>query len=404
LISLFACDDAVSDEFGHHRMDGKNILDLPDDILFVVLLFVAYVPRDILTCYQVCKTFQSFLNSVDGIFWRRAFIAAFKPFKHGLPEDDHFPIFLWKKGTYRDPLRSFLASKKGRGARFIKPTPVPAFPGCLLPYFLRGSAREADEEDVTVFESLKLSDTAGCEWRPLYKDLSILLLASSFNDSFSGGNNYIFLKDFRLLFRTLSALPGPFEWLRSATLPVSVDLLTSHLTDILSSLPIPEILRSQYEVVPVSNKRDFSYFLFPSISISFGVVRSNDPSRPYRTLISSPDWSDEDEPHGRGTRKKDVYINFDVGPGGCEDSFALNVIPDEAATELGFLQAGFLEGRISKLYDLFVQRLGSCFCIRPRADCEYETFLVNALPFLFVSARPESGRLIGLYSCYSNVY
>jgi hypothetical protein len=383
------------------QMEWKNILDLPDDILFVVLLFVAYVPRDILACYQVCKTFQSFLDNVDGSFWRRAFMAAFKPLAYGLPKDDPIEVYLWKKGTYRDPLRSFIASSNGRRLAFVDPTPVPAFPGCLPPSFLRGQGIAAKKGYVNVYDNLKLGETAVYEWRPLYKDFSYLLQANEINLAFSSGCNHLYFEDFRLRFWTLSALPGPFDWLRSASSPVSVDLLTAHLPDILKSLPVPDSLFSEYEVVPVSSKSDFGYWMLYFTYKTLGRDRSDDPSRPFKARLYFFDSSDGDESEDEGDKSegKEEWISFNVEPGKSEDGMELRVFPEEAVEEVPL---GHTTKILCKLYDFCVQRLGSCFFIRPRADCQFESFLVNSFPMVFVSARPESGRLIGLYCCYSD--
>jgi hypothetical protein len=382
-------------------MEEKNILDLPDDILFVVFLVVAYVPRDILACYQVCKAFQSFLDNVDGIFWRRAFMAAFKPLSTGTTAESQKNILFWKKGAYRDPLQSFVASSHGRRPAFVDPAPVPAFVGCLPPFFLRGQAKTAKEGDVNVHDNLKLGETALQEWRPLYKDFSYLLQANEINFAFSSGCNDLYFEAFRLHFWTLSALPGPFDWLRFASSPVSVDLLTAHLPDILKSLPVPDSLFSEYEVVPVSSKSDFGYWMLYFTYKTLGRDRSDDPSRPFKARLYFFDSSDGDESEDEGDKSegKEEWISFNVEPGKSEDGMELRVLPEEAVEEVPL---GHTTKILCKLYDFFVRRLGSCFFIRPRADCQFESFLVNSFPMVFVSARPESGRLIGLYCCYSD--
>jgi hypothetical protein len=411
-------------------MDGKNILDLPDDILFVVLLFVAYVPRDILTCYQVCKAWRFFLDGVDGIFWRRAFMAAYEPLTYGWSSFSE-EFFFWKKGTYTDPLKSLRASREGRGPRFVEPILLPLSSGCLPPYYLSNESNMGGA--TTLYDCLKLGLTAVHEWKSLFKDMSMLFHAGRINRAFIGGNLTIFLQDFNQRFWTLSALPGPFPWLRCVPSPVSVDLVRLHINDILKSVPIPEVLVSQYEVMPVCNKRDFSYCMFHVISNRFGIGRTDNSERPFKTVLDPITGSELDSAEDASDAAEDVSdaaedvsdaaedvsdaaedvsdaaedvsdadneteSEFAVQPGGKEDKFAMHIISDLPGTDLGDVEYWF-----SELYSLFVERLGSCFFIRPRADCEYETFLVHSLPTLFVSARPDSGRFVGLYSCYGNV-
>jgi hypothetical protein len=374
-------------------MEGKNILDLPDDILFVVLLFVAYVPRDILTCYQVCKTFQSFLDNVDGSFWRRAFMAAYAPCTYGWSANTHLEITLWRKGTYADPIRCFVNAQKGRGPPFVEPTPVPAFPGCLPPYYLNNGLRKAKEGETTIFDQLRLGDTAIQEWRPLFKDFFCLFRASLINRAFTAGHDVISLQDLELRYWTLSAFPGPFQWLRSAPSPVPVDLLRLNIKEILKSVPIPDLLHEEYEVVPVSNKRDFSYVIFQLLFERFGASRTQSPKSPFRVNKAR---SVEISENGDDEEERPI-LEFDVIPGDAEGSVVSMGFPENA-----YFEPVRLDLCLSKLYNLFVLRLGSCFIIRPRAECEHETFLVRSLPLLFVSARPKSGRLIGLYNLHSN--
>jgi hypothetical protein len=67
------------------------------------------------------QRFREYLDSVDGIFWRRAIARAYSWWWFKRPASRI--LYLWKKGTYGDPVASFLDVHHRNGPPFVKHVP-----------------------------------------------------------------------------------------------------------------------------------------------------------------------------------------------------------------------------------------------------------------------------------------
>jgi hypothetical protein len=376
-------------------MADTTWVDLPAEILFLVFLVVSRIPRNLMVCRGIWKRFREYLDSVDGVFWRKAAARAYSWWWFKRPAARI--LYIWKKGTYADPVASFLDAHHRNGPPFVKHV-AHLFESCLPGGFLVRSPPSSSPMDKTetLYSHLRLESLSTDQWRGLYWDFLLLSRAAAIYPALNGCKGVSYFERYFPGDRekylagadhfVLPVLLGPFDWLRPGQ-ALGVDVLNSHLVEVLKSAGFPEVLVSHYEAVVVSTKRDFSQVAFDLGCCKMGIHRGEDPSKPFvkrlRHIYDDIGVVNFEFGYDNLFSSRDEFGRFHPPPN-YKDLF-LEAIKD-------FPRAA------SELYRLLVENLGPLFSIRPRADCAYETFV--SLPRLHLFVSPFSGRLIGVHESF----